>query len=270
MKLRQLGMIICLLGLSAPLFAQIHNIAYPGNAKGNMALQKHLQQKPLSQELLKNMAHRPLLMEPVLRSYDHATWEQKSGPAVPVTYFKPVDGTILPVQLAEAESASPQAKAKAVKYYEGLIDLYQQVARQDGFPANSVAYAFNYYVVNNYHVLHDMLNTRVRVSSIRPIGGQPANKQTVTLEQERNLFRQFETMLSEDPSIQQMTDAEKQSITESLAIMTNECFKLYQYALKNNDSEVLQQAKDTALKNLVQLLGERAVGMRITDRGMEF
>ncbi|MCB0631787.1 MAG: DUF6683 family protein [Saprospiraceae bacterium] len=270
MKLRQFGMIIGLLGLTAPVFAQIHNIVHPGSASGNMALQKHLQQKPLSQQLLQNMANRPLLMEPVLRSYDHSNWEKRSGPKVPVTYFRPGEGTILPRQLAEAENATPQARANAVKYYEGLIELYQQVAQQDGFPANSVAYAFNYYVVNNYHVMYDMLNTRVRVSSIRPIGGQPINKKTVTLEQERNLFKQFETMLGEDPSIQQMTDAEKQSITESLAIMTNECFKLYQYALDNNDKEVLQQAKDTALHNLVQLLGERAMRMRITDRGMEF
>jgi hypothetical protein len=270
MKLRQLGLIICVLAMSAPAFSQIHNIVHPGSANGKMALQKHLQQKPLSQQLLQNMVNRPLLVEPVLRSYDDSNWEKKTGPVVPVTYFKPAASTILPQQLADAESATPQAKAKAVKYYEDLIMLYKDVAKQDGFPSNSVAYAFNYYVVNNYHVMHDMLNTRVRVASIRPIGGQSVNKQTVTIDQERNLFKQFEIMLSEDPSIQQMTDVEKQSITESLAIMTNECFKLYQYALKNNDSEVMQQAKQTAMNNLVQLLGDRAVRLRITDRGMEF
>ena len=35
-------------------------------------------------------------------------------------------------------------------------------------------------------------------------------------------------------------------------------------------AEVLKTAQETALNNLVQLLGNRAVRLRITDRGMEF
>lgn len=267
--MRRLGMIICLIGISLPAMAQIRNIASLAKPSAGHALQQHLQQKPLSQQLLKNMANKPLLIEPVLKNYEHAGLRRKSLAKLPVTYFKPASGTILPKQLAETE-VSLEARSQAVRYYEGLIELYQEVAEKDGFPPNNVAYAFDYYVVNNYHILHDLMSSKMRVSSITPIGGVPQKGKTVTLEQEQTLFCQFEEMLSEDPSIQQMTDAEKQSITESLAIMTNECFKLYQYALENDDKTVLRQAQDTAYSNLVQLLGERAGHMRITDRGMEF
>ncbi|WP_099151350.1 DUF6683 family protein [Flavilitoribacter nigricans] len=267
--MRRLGTIICLIGFSLPAFTQIRNIAFPANPSGSHALQQHLQQKPLSRQLLKNMANKPLLIEPVLQNYDHTRLRRKSVANLPVTYFKPGVGTILPRQLAEIEG-NAQERAKAVQYYEGLIDLYQEVARKDGFPPNNVAYAFNYYVVNNYQIMHDLLSTKMRVSSITPIGGGPRSGKTVSLDQERTLFCQFEEMLSEDPSIVKMNDTEKQSITESLAIMTNECFKLYQYALENDDKAILRQAQDNAYNNLVQLLGERAVNMRITDRGMEF
>lgn len=267
--MRRLGMIICLIGISLPAIAQIRSIAYPARPSSNFALQQHLQQKPLTQQLLQNMANKPLLVEPVLRNYDHAGLGRKSVANLPVTYFKPAKGTILPKQLAETET-SLEARSKAIHYYEGLIELYQEVAQKDDFPPNNVAYAFNYYVVNNYHIMHDLLSTKMRVSSVQAIGGGPRNSKTVTLDQERTLFSQFEVMLSEDPSIIQMTDMEKQSITESLAIMTNECFKLYQYALENDDKTVLRRAQDTAYSNLVQLLGERAARMRITDRGMEF
>lgn len=269
MKMRQLWMITCVLGLSHAASAQIQHITYPAQPSSNQLLQKQLQQKPLSKQLLQNMANRPLLIEPVLQSYEHAGLQRKAAPALPVTYFKPAAGTILPKQLAQSE-ANMEARNKTINYYEDLIDLYQDVAKKDGFPANSVAYAFNYYVVNNYHVMYDLLSNKMRVSSITPIGGAPPKGQTVTLPQEQNLFRQFEQLLSEDPSIRQMTDSEKQSITESLAIMTNECFKLYQFALENGDKEVLQKAQQTAMDNLVQLLGQRATRLRITDRGMEF
>lgn len=268
--MRRLGTIICLIGLSLPGMAQIRNIAFPARPSANFALQQQLQQKPLTQQLLKNMANKPLLVEPVLRNYDHSGLSRKSLTNLPVTYFKPAAGSILPKQLAETESTLEE-RSKAVRYYEGLLELYQDVALKDEFPPNNVAYAFNYYVVNNYHVLHDLLSTKMRVSSIKPIGGvNRPNSKTVTLAQEQTLFRQFEELLGEDPSIRQMSDLEKQSITESLAIMTNECFKLYQYALENDDKTMLRRAQETAYTNLVQLLGERAARLRITDRGMEF
>ena len=269
MKVRLLGMILCLLGFSFSALAQIHHITYPGKTSGKQVLKQHLQQKPLSQQLLKNMAHVPLKMEPILQNYDNAGLQRKSVSGLPITYFVPAKGTILPKQLAQGE-LNTDARAQAIEYYEGLIDLYQGVAHKDGFPPNSVAYAFNYYVVNNYHVLYDLLSTKVRASSITPIGGSPKKGQMVTIQQEQTLFRQFEHLLSSDPSIKKMTDSEKQSITESLAIMTNECFKLYQYALENGNQEVLRSAQETALDNLIQLLGERAVRLRITNQGMEF
>lgn len=269
MNMRQLGMIICLLGIGIPAFAQIQNIAFPGRQSGNYALQQHLQQQPLSQQLLRNMANRPFLIEPVLRDYEHAALRKKSLTELPITYFKPAAEAILPKQLARTERNANE-RIKAIRYYENLINLYQKVAKKDDFPPNSVAYAFNYYVVNNYHIMHNLLSTKVRVSSISPTDGMPRTGKTVSIQQEKTLFRQFEALLSEDPSIRQMTDKEKQSITESLAIMTNECFKLYEYALENDDKDVLKRAQDNAFENLVQLLGERAVRLRITDRGMEF
>jgi hypothetical protein len=79
-----------------------------------------------------------------------------NGAALLPTQFRPTGQTILPKLLAERTGGSAAQQAEAQRFFESMLELYRRTADHDGFPANAVANAMEYFVVNGYMTYHDL------------------------------------------------------------------------------------------------------------------
>ena len=155
--------------------------------------------------------------------------------------------SILPKMLAA--KAEPGKRAGMERFFESHLDLYRQTARKDGFPSNDLAYALEYFVVNNYHLYLGLIGSSNGIS----------------MPQERAIYLQFQQVLASNPGIKQMTGRQKQEVTESLAIM----FGLAYQAQQSGNAEWAAQSRQVAKAGLEKLLGVSMEKIRVTDRGIE-
>ncbi|BDC51486.1 hypothetical protein F183_A38020 [Bryobacterales bacterium F-183] len=163
---------------------------------------------------------------------------------------------------------------------ESFLELYEKTAKDDRFPANDLAYAMTYFVVNSYMTVHDLHRVDYEYDPWAKRGkdsfdrialmGQKKNM-TPTPLQERAVFLQFREELSKNPKIVKMTDAEKQEMTELLAITFGENFLKYRNALSplgvERDAEV---ARKEAAANLQKLFGIPAERLKINESGFTY
>jgi hypothetical protein len=156
-------------------------------------------------------------------------------------------GSLLPRQLAAKVPA--EKRDQAVRFFQISIDLYRQTARKDGFPSNDLAYALEYFVVNNYHLYHNLI-------------GSPNG---VTMPQERAIYAQFQRILGPNAEIRKMSDAQKQQTTEALAIM----FGIGYQANQTRDPKLVEQSRDLAKQSLEKLFGTSVEKIKITNQGIE-
>jgi hypothetical protein len=160
-------------------------------------------------------------------------------------------GSILPKMLAT--KVEGKDKAAIERFFQSHLDLYRQTATKDGFPANDLAYAFEYFVVNNYHLYHDLI-------------GSPRG---VTMVQERAVFNQFKQMLAANADVKKMTDRQKQEGVECLAILFGVNYTAYQNRSSARGQELFQKARAMAKEGLERLLGASISQIKITNSGIE-
>jgi hypothetical protein len=184
---------------------------------------------------------------------------------------------LLPDMLAAATSEDPTKRAEARQLFGGLLELYMQTARKDGFPADDLAYAFEYFVVNNYatyHDIHDLDYTndpRLRrepdaVRRVTILTEKSARR--VTLPQERAVYDQFRTLLASNAQIRQLSDRDKQQLTELLAIMMGVTYASYVRGIQTGDEAMIEQARQTARAGLERLTGVPVDRLTIGDAGL--
>lgn len=189
-----------------------------------------------------------------------------------ITAFKSSPQNILPARLGARD-------ADAKKQLEGFIDLYRQTARKDGFPADDIAYAFEYFVVNNYQLAKDLVdmpadkdpylrNARDGFDRISLVSKK--RTEMVTMYQERAVYQQFRTILGGNPEIAKLTDAQKQEATELLAIMYGVNLAAYLKGIDASDDKLIGEAQMLAEQGLEKLLGTTFANIRITNNGLEF
>jgi len=168
--------------------------------------------------------------------------------------------------------------AEAEKAFRSFLDLYRQTARKDGFPANDLAYAFEYFVVNNYHLCNDLLDLppdkdpqarRARDGFERITILSDKRLQQVSVFQERAIYNQFKQILSDSPEVRKMTDAQKQEAAELMAVMVGVNFATYMKGINGEDEATAEQARRMAREGLEKLLGVPAARVKITHRGLE-
>ncbi len=140
--------------------------------------------------------------------------------------FKRGPDNLLPKRLA-AKSASGETE----RVFDAFIDLYRQTAQKDGFPADDLAYAFEYFVVNNYQIYHDLVELpadkdprarRARDGFERIQILNEKKLRQVSINQERAVYGQFRRMLAASPELAKMTDAQKQEGAELRADRQNQ------------------------------------------------
>lgn len=191
--------------------------------------------------------------------------------AVDYTLFNAAPQSLLPKKLSSNSRETEQT-------LETLIDFYTQTAQKDGFPANDLAYAFEYFVVNNYQLYKDLIDLpadkdprakRARDGFERITILNQKKLEQVSMPQERAIYRQFKEMLAANPDIQKMTDAQKQEAAEMLAIMFGINFTAYMKGINDGDDQLTEQARQLAKQGLEKLLGVPVEQIRITNSGLE-
>ena len=82
----------------------------------------------------------------------------KGSTPADATKFTRAAGLLLPKVLAQKTAGGLADQRRAEQAFAAMVQLYDQTARKDGFPADDLAYAFEYFVVNSYMTVHDLHN----------------------------------------------------------------------------------------------------------------
>lgn len=201
-----------------------------------------------------------------------------SGAVPEPTEFSQTKRSLLPKLLAEKSGGGAAGQHEAERFFDSLLELYQQTARKDGFPPNDLAYAFEYFVVNSYMTFHDLHDVDYDKDPRIKRGKDSFERLTminekkllkVTPYQERALYNQLRTLLAANPAVQRMTDREKQELTELLAIMFGVNYTAYLKAVNGEDERLIEQARQTAKGHLEKLIGVPAEKIKIGNDGLQ-
>ncbi|MDQ3799704.1 MAG: hypothetical protein M3384_09650 [Acidobacteriota bacterium] len=183
------------------------------------------------------------------------------------TLFRGSKEFVIADLLVKQSGATAQQKAEALKIIEQMVIIYADTATKDGFPANDLAYAFQYYVVQNYHVYHNVFENPVVIPYTNTIDVSKTPNYISSFG-EKALFNQFKIVLTQNPAVTKLSDLQKQQYTELLAVVTNINFTAYSEGLKRKDRKIIEQARAAAKQNLERLFGVSADEIAITDAGL--
>ena len=201
-----------------------------------------------------------------------------AAPARDVTRFTPQATSVAPARLAARDGGSPRDVAAAQQRYELFVALYSRVARKDGFPADDLAYAYEYYVVNAYHIWHDLLDVPTdrdpylrgaRDGFERIELAARKRQQQVAMSEEQAIYRQFRERLGASAEVQRMSELEKQEAAEMLAISYGISYEAYMRAIETGDETLREEARRVARTGLEKMLGRPVGQIRIGYGGLE-
>src|SRR5262245_55047551 len=111
----------------------------------------------INQSFWSNKAFTTVMSGALFKSGSKGRSSSNAAPTAPpsVTSFKHSGSHILPTAIAALNRTDATAEKRIV---EDLLNLYRQTALKDGFPANDLAYAFEYFVANNYQIYNFLLD----------------------------------------------------------------------------------------------------------------
>lgn len=195
------------------------------------------------------------------------------------TAFKESPNNSITATIAKAVGSNTQTQQDAKQKFDYFISFYKQTAAKDGFPANDLAYAFEYFVVNNYNVYHDLVKVpyekdpwikRAGNNSFDRLAAMDKKKLLqVSLVMEMKVYNQFKDLLSENADVQKMSDAQKQEVTELLAIITGFNFMSYAKGINDENEELTGQGRKMAKEGLEKLFGTPIETIKINYKGLE-
>lgn len=223
-------------------------------------VQDYINKTTLLNNILSNMR---VTHGPVSRSPSAAS---APAPAVvaPPSEFRPSGAMILPKRLGNEQVFAP------------LIAMYEETARKDRFPSNDVAYGLTYFVVNSYMTYRDLHQVEYSKDPWAKRGKDGFDRialmgekktMTPTPYQERAVFLQFRESLAKNPGIAKMTDAQKQEMTELLAITLGLNLRQYLEAVNREDDQAMAAARAQAAANLEKLFGFPVERLKINESG---
>jgi hypothetical protein len=200
----------------------------------------------------------------------------KNPPTAP-TQFQPVGESVLPKVLAERAGGEPLRQQEAERFFQSLISQYEQTAQNDGFPANDLAYAMEYLIVNGYMIYHDLHDVpyekdpRVKrgqdsFERLQIMAEKKALRPTIT--QERAVYHQIQVALAANPEVHQLTDRQKQELTELLAIMLGVNLSAYLNGVNTENERMITQVREATKAHLERLLGVPMTRIRIDESGL--
>jgi hypothetical protein len=199
-------------------------------------------------------------------------------PAPEPTQFRESASTTVPALLSANSAGIARTPEEARRLFASYIDLYKVTARERRFPANDLAFAFTYFVVNNWHMYHDLVNVPYEKDPRARRAGDAFDRITamsqkrllqVTPYQERAVFEQFRQRLGASAAVRAMTDAQKQEAAELMATLMGVNYAVYMKGIDALDDATTQQGRDMARQGLEKLLGAPIARIRITNGGIE-
>jgi len=184
---------------------------------------------------------------------------------------------ILPQKFIESlENKTEEEQKVILSRLDSYLTTYKETAFKDGFPTNDLAYAFNYYLVNNYAVYvnyFDANKHQKRVMEDGNLESDAAYKErinlNITIPIEQKIYNQYKAYFNTDATVKKMTDVQKQLFVELLIAITNFTFENYSTALSYNNTVLLQEASNTAKGSLETFFGVSIDKIKITEDGLQ-
>lgn len=182
-----------------------------------------------------------------------------------VTQFRPTGVTIISDKELAEITKTPKEKQELEDFFKKCLLLYTTTASKDRFPANDLAYALNYFLVNNYHVYKNVLEDMDKYGSygVTDLTKVP---NYIYSSREQAVYKQFRAVLAENSSVAKLSDAEKEKFTGILAIMTGVSLLTYKAGLDAKNREAIETAQKMAKQNLENLLGTSPDKLTFTDK----
>ena len=192
---------------------------------------------------------------------------RRNAPADPLSYSHAgANSVVKPLAAMMSEKGNLDQQEETEQIFQQFIKEYRDVADKDGFPSNDIAYAMEYFLVQNYHVYYDILaGTRNAL-----IIDHSKNPDVINMDQERTLYKQFRQMFEGNPNFKKMSNKDKQQFTETLAIMTNLVYTLYENGINNDDAKLIKQARMMAKESLENLFDTSVDNIIVNDNGISF
>ena len=187
-----------------------------------------------------------------------ANGKTKTGRSAPAKAdplkFRPAGVTVISDAELKQMTKNAEEQEALENLFNGAIKSYAETAGKDGFPFNDLAYAFNYFIVNNYHVYKDVYGKYKGYQNwgIVDVSKLPGY---INLEGERTIYNQFRNVLLSNTAMGKLTDAEKEKFTALMAIMTNVPRQMYEEGIKAGNDEAIKTAQLLAKQNLENLFG---------------
>ena len=181
--------------------------------------------------------------------------------------FKPANVTVVSDEELDQIVKNPAEKKELEDFFNNCLKLYTTTAGKDKYPYNDLAYAFNYYVVNNYHIYNNVFEGIEKYSTYDVLDYTKVPNY-VYASREQAVYKQFREVLASNPAVGKLTDAEKEKFTAQMAIMTNVPWFIYDAAVKAKNREAIENARKMAGQNLENLFGTSAENISIGDAGI--
>jgi hypothetical protein len=209
-----------------------------------------------------------------------ANGAKSAAPKVEVnhTAFKENPNNSL-AKLVAPKLANDRERLEVGKMFDYAVNMYKDTAKKDGFPANDLAYAFEYFVVNNYNIYYDLVEVPYEKDPRAKRGKDGFDRIAIMGEkkvlmikpyQESAVYEQFKVVLAANPNVQKMTDAQKQQAAEVCAVMLGANFAVYMQGINAEDEKTLAQARQSAKQGLEKLFGVSVEKIKIGNEGVEF
>jgi hypothetical protein len=200
-----------------------------------------------------------------------------AAPAPP-TFYRESAISPVPAMLAANSAGLGGNSAEAQRLFHSYIDMYKTTARQNGFEHNDLAFAYTYFVVNNYAIYNELMDVPYEKDprALREADGfgritAMGTKRTlmVTPQRSRAVYEQFLAQLSDNAEIKRMTDAQKQESAELLATMFGVNRTAYMAGIDAINDRQAQQGRELARAGLEKLLGVPVGQITITHIGLD-
>ena len=267
--------------VSLSLLAALAAPAMPARAQGMQSPgQWYINQNIYSTRVFNGVIANSMIDAKRKAAADAANTGSANQPPQPAeaTRFVPAAARIAPARMAGRNAGSADARRAVQASYDAHLDLYERTARNDGYPPNDLAYAYQYFVVNAYQVYHDLVNVPLdrdpylrgaRDGFDRITLAARKRQAQVSASQERAIYQQFRRELGASAEVRRMSDAEKQEATEMLAISFGVTFDAYMRAINSGDDALRDEARRAARTGLEKMLGRPVDRIHVGYNGLE-
>lgn len=151
-------------------------------------------------------------------------------------------------------TGNEQQKKALEAFLNNALSDYTKVAKYNYYAPNDLAYAFDFFIVRNYHAYKNVLREYkgYKNRGVIDLGTLP---DYIDSDHEKIIYRQFRAILAANPAIIKMTDQDKERLTAYLVLTSNVPYLMYDAAITAGDDAAIEKARQMARQNLQAFFG---------------